>query len=227
MPKKKCEPSPVANFKVGDKVRVKDGVRDTDYPDIPLSGWTGTISEIHKDGMYTIRWSKETLAAIHPVVKRRSEKDGTVLEEYWLGDDDLELDLGGPFDIEQPTEIVVKPLLPKDQGDRIRMVFGLTSNDPLPEVDDETLTAYRDYLAKNLTFPFQAEYGEEYGHPEHVKVIGLGDPDEEPLIDETDGVLCEARMEGEVVTLPLGELEYAKPNRRLIDDYCYWFHNWG
>jgi len=53
-----------------------------------------------------------------------------------------------------------------------------------------------------------------------VKVIGLGDADEE------DGLLCEARLEGEVVTLPLGDLEDAKPNRRLIDDYCYWLHNW-
>ena len=30
MPKKKCEPSPVAKFKVGDKLRVKRGTRDTD-----------------------------------------------------------------------------------------------------------------------------------------------------------------------------------------------------
>ena len=107
------------------------------------------------------------------------------------------------------------------------MVFGLTSNDPLPEVDDETLTTYRDYLSKNLVFPFQAQHGAEYGHPERVKVIGLGDPDEEPMIDDTYGILCEARLEGEVVILPLSELEDAKPNRRLIDDYCYWFHNGG
>lgn len=36
MPKKKHVPSPAAKFKNGDKVRVKHGVRDTDYPDIPL-----------------------------------------------------------------------------------------------------------------------------------------------------------------------------------------------
>ena len=227
MSKKKCVPSPVGKFKVSDKVRVKHGIRDADYPDIPLGGWAGTISEVHKDGMYTIRWSCETLANIHPIVKKRSEKEGTVLEEYWLGDDDLEPDAGRPLNIEQPSEIVVKPLSPKDQDDRIRMVFGLTSNDPLPEVDDETLTTYRAYLAKNLTFPFQAEQGAEYGHPERVKVIGFGDPDEEPMIDEESGLLCEARLEGEVVTLPLGELEDAKPNRQLIDDYCYWFHNWA
>lgn len=215
-----------AKFKVGDLVRVKHGIRDTDYPDIPLGGWAGTINEVRKDGIYTIRWSRETLATIHPVVKQRSEKDGTVLEEYWLGEDDLESDPGGPTNIEQPTQITVKPLLPRDKDDRIRIVLGLTSNDPLPEVDDKTLKAYHDYLSKNLVFPFQTEHGSEYGHPERVKVIGLGDPDEEPMIDETYGILCEARMERKVVALPLGELEYAKPNRRLIDDYGYWFWNY-
>ena len=77
-----------------------------------------------------------------------------------------------------------------------------------------------------MTFPFEAEHGEEYGHPEKVKVIGMGHPDEEPMIDEEYGILCEARMEGQVVTLPLGELEDAKPNRQLVKDYCYWFWNY-
>jgi hypothetical protein len=36
--------------------------------------------------MYTVRWSRETLAAIHPVFKKRCERDGMVLEEYWDGD---------------------------------------------------------------------------------------------------------------------------------------------
>lgn len=184
MPKRRRGASPVAKFKVGDKVRVNYGIRDADYSDMPLGGWAGTITEVHKDGMYTIRWSRETLAVIHPVVKQRSEKDGTVLEEYWLSDDDLEPDPGGPLQIEQPTEITTKPLSPNDQDDRIRMVFGLTSNDPLPDVEDETLEAYHEYLSKNLKFPFRAEHGAEYGHPERVKVVGLGDPNEEPLIDD-------------------------------------------
>lgn len=228
MAKRKKTRKPVApvKFKIGDRVRVKHGTRDTDYPDIPLGGWAGVINEVHKDGMYTIRWSRKTLTAIHPVVKQRSKKDGTVLEEYWLGEDDLESDPGGLLDIEQPTQITGKLLTPTDKDDRIRMVFGLTSNDPLPEVDDKTLKTYYDYLSKNLVFPFQAEHGAEYGHPERVKVIGLGDPDDEPMIDETYGILCEARIERKVVVLPLNELEDAKPNRRLIDDYGYWFWNY-
>ena len=33
--------SVIPRFQVGDKVRVKYGVIDPDFPDIPLGGWTG------------------------------------------------------------------------------------------------------------------------------------------------------------------------------------------
>ena len=227
MSKRKTKTPPAAKFQPGEKVRVRQGVKDNDYPDMPIGGWAGTIAEVHDD-MYIVRWSKETLASIHPVFGKRCEKDGLEFAQYRLGADDLEPDTGGPLEIEQPKKITTKPLSPKDQDDRIRMVFELTSNDPLPDVDDETLEAYYKHLTKNLVFPFTAEHGAEYGHPEMVKVIGLGDPDDEAMIDEQYGILCEARVEGRVVCLSFGELEDAKgkPNRQLIKDYCYWFHNW-
>ncbi len=228
---KKRKPSAPAKFKVGDRVRVKRGIRDTDYPDMLLGGWAGTVSEVEKDGMITIRWTRETLAAIHPVFKKRCERDGMELNEYWLGEDDMEPDEGGPLDIEQPTEITTEPLSKKDQDDRVRMVFDLTSNDPLPDVDDETLEIYHEHLSKTLVFPFEAERTSETGpfssRTIQVKVIGLGDPDDEPMIDDMYGILCEARHERRAVTLPLGELEVkkGKPNRQLIEDYSYWFWN--
>ena len=231
MAKRRRQPAP-AKFKVGDRVRVKFGIRDTEYPDMPLGGWAGTISEVHKDRMVTVRWSRETLAAIHPVFKKRCERDGMELGEYWLGEDDLEPDPGGPLKIEHPTEIKTKPLSPKDQDDRVRMVFGLTSDDPLPDVDDETLETYHEHLSENLVFPFEAEYTSETGpfssRTIQAKVIGLGDPDDEPMIDDTYGILCEARHERRVVTLPLGELgvKEGKPNRQLVEDYSYWFWNY-
>jgi hypothetical protein len=217
-------PSP-AKFKVGDKVRVKHGVRDTDYPDIPLGGWAGVISKVHGNGNYDVRWSEETLANIHPIVKKRCERDGLNLAECGLAEGDLKPDPGGPLNMQQPTRIMPRPLSPKDQDDRVRMALGLTSDDDLPEVDDETLTAYYKYLAANLAFPIEAEYGASYGQPEKVKVIGLGDPDEGPMIDDKYGILCEARMERQVVALPLVELEVTKgkANRQLIEDYSSWF----
>lgn len=162
MAKKRRPPVP-AKFKGGDRVRVKRGIRDVDYPDMPLGGWAGTVTEVCGADTFTIRWSRETLDAIHPVFKKRCEIDGLDYEQYALTGDDLEPDPGGPLDIEHPTEITTKPLSTRDQDDRVRMVFGLTSNDPLPDVDDETLEAYHEYLSNNLVFPFRAEHGAEYG----------------------------------------------------------------
>jgi hypothetical protein len=216
-------------FKIGDEVRVKHGFMDVDYPDMPMGGWAGNITVVDGTDTFTVRWSKETMESVHPVFIRRCEIDGLDPEEYVLTGDDLEPDTGGPLNIEQPTKITTGPLSPKDQDDRIRMIFELTSNDPLPAVDDDTLETFHRYLAKHLAFPFQADCGSEYSHRERVKVIGLGDPDEEPMIDDEYGILCEARLEGQVLTVPLGELDNVKgkPNRQLVDDYCYWFHNWS
>lgn len=230
--KKARKPVAPARFKVGDKVRVKHGVKDTDYRGTPLGGWAGTICEIHDDSTYTIRWSSETLATIHPVVKKRSEKDGTVLGEYWLGDDDLEPDSGSPLDIEQPTEIKTKPLSPKDQDDRIRMVFGLTSNDPLPNVDEGTLLRYHEYLSKNMRFPFKVDHyvetGPFEGRKETVTVLSLLDPANDPP-DETEGLICQARMDGDTIEMRLAEFEVDEdaPGLQIVADYCSWFWNSG
>ena len=228
--RKRKRPAP-ARFAVGDKVRVKAGVKDPEFPDIPLGGWAGGVTEIHDHGMYTVRWSQETLDNIHPAYKKRCERFGMEAEQYWIGNDDLEKDPGGPLSIEQPTKIITRPLSPKDQDDRVAMVFGLSGDDPLPEVDYDTLEVYHEHLSKNLVFPVEAEHTSETGpfssKTVQVKVLGLGDPDE-PMIDDTYGILCEARHERRVVTLPLGELEVkkGKPNRQLLGDYCYWFWNW-
>ena len=143
-----------------------------------------------------------TMASIHPVFKQRCEIDGLDAEEYVLTGDDLEPDTGGPLDIEKPKKITTKPLSPKDQDNRIRMVFGLTSNDPLPDVDDEALETYHEYLSKNLVFPFTAEHGGEYGHAERVKVVGLGDPDEEPMIDDHYGSSSPGELHPQALTEP-------------------------
>jgi hypothetical protein len=218
----------LARFKVGNTVRTKSGVTDPDFDDVPIGGWVGTVSDAEhgNPATYLIKWNQHTLANIHPVYRKRCERDGLDYEEMWLSEDDLEPDTGTPTKIEQPTKIATRPLSPRDQDDRIRMVFGLTADDPLPDVDEYALQIYYSYLSQNVTFPFRAEHGAEYGHPTPVKVIGLGDPQEEPMIDDMHGILCEARLEGQVVTIPLGEIDDAKPNRRLLADYNYWFANW-
>ena len=38
-----------STFSVGDAVRVRFGVTDPDFPDIPFGGWAGAITEVEDD----------------------------------------------------------------------------------------------------------------------------------------------------------------------------------
>jgi hypothetical protein len=221
-----------ARFVVGDVVRVRSGVTDPDFPDIPLGGWAGKITEV-EDGdppLYLIRWSQETLKNIHPVYRKRCERDGLDHEEMRLGEDELEPDSGGPVVLEQPTKIVTPPLTMKDQDDRIRAVFGLTRDDLLPEVDEDSLRTYYQYLAAKLKFPVEATWAKEAGLgevTEKVSILALGGSDDDPWLDDMSGIICEAKMSRGEGNLPLAEMEKikGKPNKQLIEDYAYWFWN--
>jgi hypothetical protein len=222
-------------FKVGDKVRVKPGVSDPDYPDMPLGGLSGTITEIieHEGQINCVfELDERTLAHIHPIYQQRCEIDGLDYGSMGLSQEEIEPDDGTPVPIEQPTAIVPRPLSPDDEDDRVRMAFGLTHDDPLPDVTYETLLAYHRYLAAHLMFPIYANFWEESGPFSSKKVTatitGLADP-QEGGIDEGYGLAGLARTpDGEAIEFPLDDIELGKkdPNRRLLDDYSYWFHNW-
>jgi hypothetical protein len=202
-PLKRRKPSTPAKFAVDDRVRVKQGIPDPDFPDIPLGGWAGTITEVSDDGkshLYLIEWNQFTLDNMHPVFRKRCERDGLDEESSCLGEDDLEPDVGDRVPLEQPAQIITRPLSTTDQDDRIRAVFGLTSDDPLPESSYENLRQYHAYLAANLTFPFEAGYWKETGPFEssckcNVCVVGLADL--KCYCSEGVGLVLRLRHEGE------------------------------
>jgi hypothetical protein len=218
-------PAP-AKFSVGTLVRVKPGTRDADFNDIPIGGWTGTILEIGRQSqtnLFLVEWNQATLDQLHPVFRKRCERDDLEMEEMWLEEDELELDTGEPVKIEQPTALISRPLTSDDQDDRIRIIFELTSDDPLPDINDENVRRYHRYLASHLSFPFQAICRVETGIlQEMVTVTRLLDADR---CDEDEGILCEAMLDGEPIDLYLTDLELPEnsDNRQLIEDYAYWF----
>ena len=107
------------------------------------------------------------------------------------------------------------------------MVFGLTSDDFLPAVDEDSLETYYDYLVEQMSLPVEARYcpQEDFLNPSplrRVKVVAL---DREIAWDEDEGILCKIRTaEGEEV-VPLTDLEFRRsdPNYQLVDDYSAWF----
>jgi hypothetical protein len=223
---------PSARFPMGTAVRVKPGTLHFDFPDIPLGGWAGIIQESsdrENPPTYLIEWNPDTLSQMHPIYRKRCQRDGLDVERMWLGEADLELDAGDPAKIEQPTNLVSRPLLNFNQDDRIRIILGLTSDDPLPLVTEENLSRYHRHLAGHISFPFEGYYSAETGPFKEtvfpVTVVGLLDADE---CDDEDGILCEAIQGDRTIEIPLAEIEAAvKPhNRQLIEDYSYWFWNW-
>jgi hypothetical protein len=226
--------SVIARFQVGNKVRVKPGVNDQIFPDMPLGGWSGTITEIIKErGQINCVFELDdrTLASIHPIFRKRSERDGLDIEIMSLGEDDLELDDGTPVPIEQPTELKTSPLSENDQDDRVRLVFGLTHDDPLPMVSFETLMTYYRYLAANLKFPFFTSHWAKSGPFTSKKVpvpISRLEPPGAEEFDEECPLYGIGIDQDEEIEFPLEAIELKKqdPNYRLISDYTYWSDNW-
>jgi hypothetical protein len=229
------EPQPPAGaperFSVGSAVRVKRGVTDPDFPDIPLGGWAGTVQEVDPEAeppLYLVAWNRRTLGAMHPVYRTRCDRDGLDSDSMWLGGGDLEPDTGEPVAFEQPAALVARPLRPDEPEDRVRAVFRLTSDDPLPAVNGASLRRYRRHLASRLTFPFAALYTEEAGpfrsKTDPVLILRLL-PDEEA--DEGDGLLVEVARGDERQVLPLREVEVpaGDPLRPALEDYGWWLEN--
>ena len=75
---KKAKPLPSC-FQPEDNVRVRHGVRDPKFPDIPRGGWAGAVKEVHKaEGETTllVAWNRATLRGMHSIYKKRCERDG-------------------------------------------------------------------------------------------------------------------------------------------------------
>lgn len=221
-------------FRVGEAVVVKPGTPDPEFPDLPIGGWAGKVTEVivGKQTIYGVKWDSQTLQAMPAIYRRRCERDGLDCDAMYLGDDELESDTGQPRTIEQPGEFVSRPLSPDDQDDRVRDVFGLTSDDPLPEVDDESLSVYYTYLIANLSFPFEASWSRKTGpfssSKENATIVGMHDPDGEIGIDDLYGLMCQARDGRRKLDLPLAELEDcpSQPQGQILGDYAYWFSNY-
>ncbi|NQU26107.1 MAG: plasmid pRiA4b ORF-3 family protein, partial [Candidatus Nealsonbacteria bacterium] len=150
-----------AVFAKGDFVRVKPGIVHERYPDIPLGGWVGKIKRIGwlTPIGYAVHWTKPTLDQAHAVYVKRCQRDDVKPYKYWLEEDQLEAAVDEtPTAMEQPMNIVIRPLSMEEPDDRIRTVFGLTSDDGLPKADEQMQRHYFDYLKAHLSYPVKAEY---------------------------------------------------------------------
>ena len=216
-----------AAFAKGDLVRVKRGIAHDRYPDIPLGGWVGKIIKIAwiTPAAYEVGWTRASLDQAHPVYLKRCQRDRIDADKYWFEGDQLEAATDDtPSKMEQPTNIITRPLSENNSQDRVRVMFGLTSDDALPEADEQTQGQFFDYLKAHLSFPFKADYWPATGGSAQtsgeVTVLGFADPP----IDPNDGIVCHARKGKRELRVPLAMVEVSEddPNFRQVEDYGFW-----
>lgn len=216
-----------AVFAKGDLVRVKTGLFHDEYPDIPLGGWVGKIRRIAwlTPIAYGIQWTKSTLDQAHPVFFKRCQRDDMKPYKYWADENQLaSANVETPVAMEQPTNIVTRPLSADEPDDRIRMVFGLTTDDPLPKADEQTQRQFLDYLKAHLSFPFKADYWPASGSGPckggEVRVLDFANP---PL-DRKEGILCKAQRGKREFLVPLEGLFIGDDdaNFQIVEDYTHW-----
>ena len=113
--------------------------------------------------------------------------------------------------------------------DRIREVFGLADDAPLPQSSIGAILKYHEYLSNRLSFPFQALYFGETEPPvrhlvHYITVLGL----HEPRGSASRGIRCEVAGVPGVGELPLVEIGVRddNPNYQIVDDYAYWLNSW-
>lgn len=97
-----------------------------------------------------------------------------------------------------------------------------------PPLNQDSLRRFHQTLESNLAFPFPAVYHEPVGQTgdatHQVTVVGLCDPSTHST---KQGLLCRAVRHGELVELPLVEIEvsFGNLNFELIEKYWSWAWN--
>lgn len=216
---------------MGTLVRVKKGVTDPLFPDIPLGGWTGRVDEIDNDGknvIVCIAWNSYTLEHMPEAYVVRCLRQAMDFDFLWLSQEDIEPITSEENQIETPTQLHPAPLDLNHPEDRIRAIFGLTSDDPLPEATPRSLEIYHDYLKNNLTFPFVGCLWQSDGPGEntnallHAQVLRLVPPTNSN--EESSPAQVEVQVGERTFWADLNDLEVETntPQGKLIADFQYW-----
>jgi hypothetical protein len=165
--------------------------------------------------LYRVEWSEETLAAVPPAYRHRCARDDLELESIWLVETDLEPD---------PDRLRPRPLRPGDPADRVRAVFGLTSDDPVPPVDAEHLARYHRHLTEQLAFPFKAIHAQGSGRVESVDAVLVRRLLPPEQADPERGLCAEAVRGEERVVRPLVFFSPLPddPGAQVLRDYARW-----
>ena len=220
------------SLKIGDSVRVKEGMPCPDLEDLCIGDWQGRVSEIGEDdsgnGLICIRWDSITLKNMPRNFIDQSEEEGLEYERMYIWPEDVEL--AERRDTEEDVAKATKKSSKShswswlgEEGKRIRKVLAdVDENDVM-----KALKAWQKYLEKSLSFPFDAVVSGyqdkgplQSGDSVSVKKISI--------VNDHYGIIIELRRGRKKYHHPLCDLEVINDdpvNYQPLKDYCVWFAN--
>ena len=211
-------------FKIGDSVKVKEGIMCPDNKSVRMSHWQGRVFDTDDDDVVGIRWDSITLKQLPLEYITKSEEEGLDWTEIYLRPDEIES--ASPRDTKAQADETAEAMESKyswlgdDEGRRIHQVIA--------EAEDE-IQAWHQHLKDVLTFPFEAEVSE----PQDDGPLRCGDKVRVHRISESDdgdlyGLLVDVTRGRERFVFPLGDLtvlDKTSANFLPVQDYCVWFAN--
>ena len=219
-------------FKIGDVVRIKDGINDPDDPTINWSGWHGRVVEISGPGQdqpwILIDLDSITMRSLSAEYIEQCEEQGMAWSQLYLYPEDVEP--AAPRDTPADAEDVHDVLGALhgwahlgEQGKRIQAVLG----EAVLDEDWEQMEVWADYLQRHLSFPFEAEVFESDRRGplrvgDRLLVLAVEDA------DDSYGVIMKCRQGRKRYHFPLADMKATdrkSPNYQSVDDFGVWFSN--
>ena len=221
--------APQETFKLGQSVRIKDGIKDEDL-DVDIGGWQGRIVELNpKVKMMLIALDSVTLRSIEMAYIDESEEEGLDWAQYYIGYNDVTL--AAARDTAADVETAVAEIAAQAGwaylGDDGRAINAILADIDI-EDDLAQMVAWRDHFAQTLTFPFKAvvdeaqEQRSPVGAGDRVQVLALED------VDDRYGVIVRVKQKFSTFSLPLCDLKALdEESSNFVPVYLYalWFAN--
>ena len=228
-------------YKIGDIVKVKQGVKDFNFKDVSISGWQGEIFEINGE-LVQVEWDNTTLNEMSDEYLEQVERKGYELEVYGLGIDEIE-----PAEPRPEVELIERYINALDEEKRIAAILG---DDDL-DFTDEKLEKYRQYLEANLNpnllltgsedFPWEERFFFGNGDKHEYKEMRKTRPSskdlfrfmaiEEEIEDQLKLIVKVKRLtDRKFFSIPLCDLlpnDKNFPDYQILEDYSIWITNWG
>jgi hypothetical protein len=220
----------VMKYKIGQTVKVKNGVFCPDDSEFNLSGWTGRIIELveNEEPTVCIEFDSITLKNMPEKFVKKSEQEGLDWSNIYL--DVREVEPTKSRDTEQDAKNIRNEINKRfewigigSEGELIQSV--INSAESFKEWD--ALKAWKKYLEKDLQFPFETFIHENWGRGplnegDILKVFRI------ELVDDHYGIIVACRKERKRYDFPLVDLKLTEEksiNADIIEAYRTWFAN--